>query len=262
MNRMKCAAGLALAVMLAGTGVWAQNSDESGSGQTRSTGKEGPEIIRAFYIQSATDYNSMSEILTGIRNMLAPATKIFLDIQQHAIIARTTPDQMAVIETVVHDLDRPLTTYRLSYTFTETDGGKTVGVQHYAMMVAAGKKAQMKQGSKVPVATGSYGADTSKANPRSDGSDVTTQFTYLDVGINLSATVEESPDGLMLLSKTEQSSVAQERNAEFPQDPVVRQSVLEGTAHLTLGKPVVLGSIDTPGSTRHSEVEVVAELVR
>lgn len=262
MNRMKFAAGLALAIMLAGTGVWAQSSSESTGGQTHSEGKGEAEVVRTFYIQSATDSNGLIELLTGIRTIVTPTTKIFLDTEQRTIIARTTPDQIAVIEKLLHDLDRPIKTYRLSYTFTETDGGNTIGVQHYSMVVASGKKAEMKRGSKVPVATGSFGADTSKGDPKADGSDVTTQFTYLDVGINLSATVEESPDGLTLQSKAEQLSVAEERNVAFPQDPVIRQALLAGTAHLTLGKAVILGSIDTPGSTRHFEVQVVAELVR
>ncbi len=39
----------------------------------------------------------------------------------------------------------------------------------------------------------------------------------------------------------------------------IRQSVLEGTSFLTTGKPLVLGSFDIPGSTRHTEVTVVME---
>jgi hypothetical protein len=46
------------------------------------------------------------------------------------------------------------------------------------------------------------------------------------------------------------------------QDPVIRQTTLEGTSTLVLGKPLVLGSLDIPGSTRHQEVEVFSELVR
>ncbi len=44
--------------------------------------------------------------------------------------------------------------------------------------------------------------------------------------------------------------------------PVIRQTTLEGTSTLVQGKPLVLGSLDVPGSTRHQEVEVVSELVR
>jgi hypothetical protein len=31
------------------------------------------------------------------------------------------------------------------------------------------------------------------------------------------------------------------------QDPIVRQTVLEGTSFLTLGTPLMLGSVDIPG---------------
>jgi hypothetical protein len=38
--------------------------------------------------------------------------------------------------------------------------------------------------------------------------------------------------------------------------------MLEGMSTLAQGKPMVLGSLDIPGSTRHEEIEVVSELVR
>jgi len=38
--------------------------------------------------------------------------------------------------------------------------------------------------------------------------------------------------------------------------------VLEGTSALTLGKPLILGSLDIPGTTRKQEIAVVSELVK
>jgi hypothetical protein len=38
--------------------------------------------------------------------------------------------------------------------------------------------------------------------------------------------------------------------------------VLEGVVTLTLGKPVIISSLDIPGSDRHTDLEVVAELVK
>jgi hypothetical protein len=66
----------------------------------------------------------------------------------------------------------------------------------------------------------------------------------------------------MLHSKIEQSSLADEKSAATPADPVVHQTVLEGSAELAQDKPLVLGSLDIPGTLRHQEIEVVAELVR
>lgn len=141
-------------------------------------------------------------------------------------------------------------TYRLIYTITESDGGKRIGVQHFAMVVITGKRAVLKDGSKVPVATGSY--DQGK-----NGSQ--TQFTYLDVGINFDTTLNDTPAGLQLLVKVEQSSVAEQSMIAGVNEPVIRQAVLETTSLVVPGKPLVLGALDLPGSTRHLDVELAVE---
>jgi hypothetical protein len=154
---------------------------------------------------------------------------------------------------MLNDLDRVQRTYRLTYTITEIDGGKRVGTQHYAMVVVSGQRTTLKQGSKVPVITGT----TSAA-----GSGMESHFTYLDVGISLDASLEESATGVKLSTKAEQSSVSEVRPVAQVQDPVVRQTVLMGVAILTPGKPVVLGSLDIPDSTRRMDLEVVMEVVK
>ena len=144
-------------------------------------------------------------------------------------------------------------TYRLVYTITETDGAKRVGVQHFAMTVNPDTgDAVIKMGSKVPVMTGSYNSASAMAN---------TQFQYIDVGLNISARPREFANGVQVYTKVEQSSVAESTNTEVHQ-PVIRQASLQNTALLTAGKPVVLGSLDVPGSTRHLDIEAVMEVVR
>ena len=65
-----------------------------------------------------------------------------------------------------------------------------------------------------------------------------------------------------LRTKVEISSIAGEMTSALSQDPVIRQTTVEGTAVLLLGKSVELGSLDVAGSTRHTQVEVVAEPVK
>ena len=89
-----------------------------------------------------------------------------------------------------------------------------------------------------------------------------TQVQYVDVGLSIEASVDGYADGLRLRTKVEQSSLAEEKSGMGAQDPVIRQTVLEGTSTLALGKPLVLGSMDLPGSTRKQDIEVVAELVK
>jgi hypothetical protein len=86
--------------------------------------------------------------------------------------------------------------------------------------------------------------------------------TYIDIGQEIEASLDGYLDGVRLRTKVVQSSIAEDKPAVGVQDPVIRQTTLEGTSNLVQGKSLVLGSLDVPGSTRHQEVEVVSELVR
>jgi hypothetical protein len=144
--------------------------------------------------------------------------------------------------------------YRVTYTLTVTDAGKRTGVQHYTMTISAPTgRGTVKLGEKIPVVTGSYNSEG-----KSTGSQ--TQFTYLDVGLNISATLTEEPNGVQLVSKIEQSSVAPlPAKILDVNEPIIRQMVLENTSVVTPGKAVVIGSLDIPDTARHSDIEVTVE---
>jgi type II secretory pathway component GspD/PulD (secretin) len=185
--------------------------------------------------------------------MVWPGAKIYPVMSQKAVVVRVVAEDLAMIQKMLDELDRPKKTYRLTYTINEMDGGKRIGTQHFAMVLTAGQRTQMKQGSKVPVVTG-----TNK-----DGGALQNAVSYLDIGMNFDATLEESANGVTLRSKVEQLSLAaEEKSGVGVQDPVFRQTALEGTSFLAPGKPLVLGSVDIPGSTRHLDVEVVMEQVK
>jgi type II secretory pathway component GspD/PulD (secretin) len=163
---------------------------------------------------------------------------------------RATPEELALAQKVINDLDRPKKAYRLTYTITDIDGGKRIGVQHFSTIVTEGQRSLVKQVSKVPVVTGSYNNTSSQTE---------SQVTYLDVGLIFDSMLASYGGGASLRSKVERSSVAEERSGVGPQDPVVRSTSVEGTSFLTAGKPVVLGSLDIPGSARHLDVDVMIE---
>ena len=207
---------------------------------------------QTFYLTNVSQIGDANELTTALRNMLDPHDKIFLVASQNAIFVQGPPDQLVLARKLLNDLDRPRKTYRLTYTIAETDGGKRIGVQHFAMVVVTGQRTTLKQGSKVPVVTGTTNPGTSSAQ---------NSMTYVDVGMNFDATLDEFANGVRLRSKVEQSSIAEEKSSIGAQDPIVRQTVIEGTSFLTPGKPLVLGSLDIAGSTRHLDVEVVMEQV-
>jgi type II secretory pathway component GspD/PulD (secretin) len=252
--------GVALALGLIGPRAWGQTGDSATTEKGVTVSKQ--EInantrvdsrpFQTFYFTNVSAQNDANEITVAVRNLLPPDTKIYLVPSQNAITVRATPDELALMQKIISDLDRPKKTYRLTFTTTEMDGSKRIGVQHFAMVVTPGQRTVLKQGSKVPIATGSY---------NTTGNTAQTQFTYLDVGMNFDATLDELANGARLRSKVEQLGIAEQTSGVGLQDPIIRQSLLEGTSFLTVGKPLVLGSIDIPGSTRHLNIEVVMEQV-
>jgi hypothetical protein len=217
--------------------------------QTQATdAKRGPEIYQTLYLTNLTQQNDANELVTDLRNML-PSSKLYYVPSQSAMSIRGTAEEIALAQKILSDLDKTKKIYRLTYTMTERDGGKTIGVQHFSIVVASGSKTDLKLGSRVPV-----GTNSSAQGPN--------EVTYLDVGQEIEASLDGYFDGVRLRTRVVQSSIAEERSGIGTQDPIIRQTTLEGTSTLVQGKPLVLGSLDVPGSTRHQEVEVVSELVR
>jgi hypothetical protein len=153
------------------------------------------------------------------------------------------------------NVEKAPATYRLTYTITELDGGKRIGTQHVSLTTnpdRTQRDSQVRLGSKVPIATASSNPDKPEK----------TEFQYVNVGLNIEAHLREFTGGLEVYSRVEQTSISEEQSSVGRNDPVIRQANLQNTALLTLGKPVILGSLDLPGSTRHLDIEVVLEVVR
>lgn len=209
--------------------------------------KSAPQVSQTFFLKNATQMRELQDIQTDLRNMLGQA-KIYGVMTQNAISVQGSSEDVAQAGKLIAELDRARKAYRLTYAITEMDGGKKTGEEHFSLVVVAGEKAVLKQGNRVPIVTGSYDIGTGRQN---------SEVQYVDVGLSIEATL----DGERLLTKVEQTGLAEERAGVSARDPMIQQTVLEGQSNLTPGKAVVLGSFDVPGSTRHEEVEVVSELV-
>jgi type II secretory pathway component GspD/PulD (secretin) len=208
---------------------------------------------RIVYLTNVSQVNDANEILVAVRNMFDPSIKVYLLASQNAIVVGSYPEELNKIEALIHALDKPHKTYRITYTIAESDAGKRIGIQHFSLVAQDGKETSLKQGDKIPVATGSFSTENSASQ---------TQFTYLDVGMNFDATVNSYGAGVMIKTKVEQSSVGSSNTIAGVTEPVVRQSVLQGTSAVPLGKPLMLGSIDVPASTRHLDIDVTVEEIK
>ncbi len=245
----KMLAAFMLALQLVAPRAHAQTATEAAR---PNDAKASSEIDQTIFLTNLTQRNDLNDVQTDLRNML-PRARIYLVSSQNAISIHGTPDDIQLAQKLVAELDLPRKIYRLTYTITDMDSGKGTGAQTFALIAASSERTTFKHGSKVPIVTGSFDTGSSAAN---------TQVQYLDVGLAIEFTVEARAGGVDLKSKVEQSTLAEDKSGVGPQDPVVRQSVLEGSTALTLGKPLVLGALDIPGTTRKQEISVVSELVK
>lgn len=246
-NRWILGAGIATVVLLFAPSVdaQAQNSDTRPS-ETRYAA----ERTETFVLKNNTQMSDLNDEQTALRNVLYRA-KIYGLASQNMIVIRGTEEELQDAHRLLAELDRPKKLYRVTYTVSESENGKRTGAQHYSLVVADDRKATLKQGSRVPIVTGTVPGEDTKTVPGS------TQVQYLDVGLNIEATIR----GVSLRTKVEESSVAPEKSNVGIQDPIVQQTMLEGAPTFVPGKPLTLGSIDMPGSARHQDIEVVVELL-
>jgi type II secretory pathway component GspD/PulD (secretin) len=220
--------------------------------QTESTEARPAEAYRTFYLTSLTEPYEANEIVADLRSML-PAAHLYYVSSEGAISMRGKPDEIALAERVLADMDRKRQVYRITYSIRESEEGKPAGARRIALIVSTGGKTTVKEGSRFPIASGAADAKTAGES---------TQIQYIDLGLNIEASLEGSGDGLRLHSRVEQSGVSEEKSSMGSEDPIIRQTRLEGFSTLSEGRPMVLGSLDLPGTARHQEIEVVSELVK
>jgi type II secretory pathway component GspD/PulD (secretin) len=260
-RRVFCAARISLGVALAAmllpaAGARAQDHaqaatvDKAGEGrsaESKPAETRPPDVRQTFFLSNVTSQNDLGDIQTDLRNMITRA-KVYGVVSQNAISVAGTAEEIQLAQKMISELDRPKKVYRLTYTITETDNGSPAGTRHFSLIVPSGGKTELTQGTKVPIVTGTTDAEKGTTN---------SQVQYLDVGLKIQATL----DGVRLHTKVEQSSLAEEKSGMGGQDPIVRQTVLDEMSTLSQGKPMTLGSLDIPGTSRREEIGVAAELL-
>src|ERR1700761_6920938 len=240
--------GIAILLLLAPLAPHAYAQSTAAKLADLNSANEQSSSYKTFYLPTLVRPHDADDIQTALRNML-PSAKLYYVPSQSALSMRGSAEEIALAQKIVADLDRPRKAYRLTYTIKETGSGQPDGGQHVTLIVTSGGTTDFKQGSKVPLVIGTY-----TQTPHAD-------VQYMDIGLQIEATLNGYVDGVHLRSKIAQSSVSDEKSGIGTQDPIFRQTTLDGTATLVPGKPLILGSLDIPGTNRHQQVEVVSEVI-
>jgi general secretion pathway protein D len=148
-------------------------------------------VVRVFYVQNATSVQEFQEIATAVRS-IAEIRRVFTYNAQHAIVMRGTPDQIALAEKLIHDLDKPKGEVVIDVIVMEVDSNKTRDL-------AAALMSNGQPGLNVPViftprnpvlinGNGSNGSNGTNTGNGTTGNPIVNSST----GTNLSGTVTPS----------------------------------------------------------------------
>ena len=280
-------------------------------------------VIKTFYLSNLSQQTEIQEIVNTLR-MILEISKIQALPSQNAVVVRGTPDQIALAEKLVSDLDKakpevivdvaimqvsrdklhnlgisPPTSASVSLqpnvntnststttgtTTTGTTGSSTTNnginlnalgnlnakdfqvtitpmtatalfsdsstklLQQPEIRALEGQKASLKIGDRVPVATGSFqpGIGGVGINPL-----VNTQFTYLDVGVNIDITPYVHADGEVTLKVTmDVSSVTGQSNIGGISQPIIGQRKIDHEIRLRDGEVNLLGGMMEDQNTK------------
>jgi general secretion pathway protein D len=267
------------------------------------------QVVKTLYISNTVQPQELTEIVTGLRQLLDLKRITQLN-SQNAIIVRDTPDKLLLAEKMIRDIDKAkpevvvqvevleARTDRLrdlgilpgqtasaaintnasttSGSSTTTNSGTTLNqlrhlngndivftlpgatatailsdtntkiIQNPEVRSIDGQTAKLKIGDRIPVATGSFSSGLGLAAGTAGGISplVNTQFTYLDVGVNIDLTPRVHPNrDVSLKLKVEVSAHTNDVNIGGITQPVISQRVIEHDIRLKEGEVSILAGL-------------------
>jgi len=271
------------------------------------------QVVKTFYVSNTVQPQDLTEIVTGLRQLL-DLKRIQQLNSQNAIIVRDTPDKLLLAEKMIRDIDKAkpevvvqvevleartdrlrdlgilpgqtasiainpnnTTSSSSSSTSTTTNNGinlnqlrhlngtdlvftlpsatanailtdtNTKIIQNPEVRSVDGQTAKLRIGDRIPIATGSFQAGVGVGSTGGAGFVnplVNTQFTYLDVGVNIDLTPRVHPNrDVSLKLKVEVSSHTDNVAIGGITQPVISQRVIEHDIRLKEGEVSILGGL-------------------
>lgn len=272
------------------------------------------QLVKTFYLSNTVQPQDLTEIVTGLRQLL-DLKRIQQLNSQNAIIVRDTPDKLALADKMIRDIDKAkpeviiqveVLEARLdrlrdlgvlpgqhasisvippgSTTTTPAAGGGTNSnnnltlnqlrhltgadysvtlpsftanailtdtstkiIQNPEIRSVDGQVAKLRIGDKIPIATGSFQAGVGVGTAGGAGLVnplVNTQFTYIDVGVNVDITPRVHPNHeISMKVKVEVSAHTNDVTIGGITQPIISQRVIEHDIRLKEGEVNILGGL-------------------
>src|SRR5713226_4574748 len=268
------------------------------------------QVVKTFYISNTVQPQDLTEIVTGLRQLL-DLKRIQQLNSQNAIIVRDTPDKLLLAEKMIRDIDKAkpevvvqvevleartdrlrdlgilpgqTATIAINPNNSTTSSGSTTStaattlnqlrhlnasdyvvtlpsltanailsdtntkiIQNPEVRSVDGQIAKLKIGDRIPIATGSFSSGIGIGGGTAGGGIsplVNTQFTYIDVGVNIDITPRVHPNrDVSLKLKVEVSSHTGDQAIGGITQPIISQRVIDHEIRLKEGEVSILGGL-------------------
>ena len=166
---------------------------------------------------------------------------------RHVLLAAVALTALPVLHAQNLKEGSPL--YKVEINFRDGNETGATTDRRYTMLVMDSRRTVFKTGSKNP-------AVTETAQPQGGTSVASTQFTYIDVGVNIDCLLQAVGAKVAMQGSLDLSNITGDTTpVQGVRNPVIRQTKLNVDAVVELGKPTVLASIDDPLTSRKLQVE-------
>jgi general secretion pathway protein D len=270
------------------------------------------QVVKMFYLSNVANPQDLTEIITGLRQLL-DLKRVQQINSQSAIIIRDTPDKLYLAQRMIEDIDKakPEVVVQVEVLEARTDRLRNLGIlpgqnasiaintnsstsssssstpatgnsgvslnqlrhlnsndyiatlpsltanavltdtdtkiiQNPEVRSIDGQTAKLRIGDRIPIATGSFSSGIGLAGGTAGGISplVNTQFTYLDVGVNIDVTPHVHPNrDVSLKLKVEISSHTSDVPIGGITQPVISQRTVEHDIRLREGESSVLAGL-------------------
>jgi hypothetical protein len=209
------------------------------------------QVIKTFYFPNISSPTDLQDVVNSIRTIIE-VSRLQQVPSYQTVIARGTPEQLALTEKLVEDLNHAKQKtggeYRLDFKISDTSDGKKASPRTYTMLTDPREVGKLRVGQKVPI--------LAKDQER----------TYTDVGMNIDCGLRsESEHSISVRLAVEVSEIATDEHGTAQSqhgDPVIQRVSMETNVTIELGTPTVVGSFQDPGNKHIFQIEATATRTR
>ena len=218
-----------------------------------------PLPYQIFHLTSMTEQNDANEVAAAVRRVIDSDAVTLIGMQNDLMVIGS-PEQLTAAAAVIAALDKPRPLYHLSFVVTEIDGTHRA-VRHYSLYATGGRATHLKSGSWIPLAPppAPPAPPAEKADKPGAERYAPAKVEHIETGLYFDVVLDEYTGGVRMQSTIKESSLPTGPLPPGTADPIIEQNEVYNTAILHWGKPILLGVIDPPGTTRHIEIEVTAD---